>query len=153
MSFRPTSEEEKAAQLEFLELLRSDENSANREREEGHFTASAWIVSTDRDVTLLTHHKKLGKWIQLGGHTDGDFDFRHVARKEAEEESGLKSLRLIKQEPIGLDKHLIPEHKGVKAHYHYDVRFLFEADPGETLVVQEAESHELKWVPAKSVIV
>ena len=41
---------------------------------------------------LLTHHRKLDRWLQLGGHADGDRDLARVALKEAEEESGLAGL-------------------------------------------------------------
>jgi 8-oxo-dGTP pyrophosphatase MutT (NUDIX family) len=99
---------------------------------------------------LLTHHKKLGRWLQLGGHADGDSQVMRVASREAEEESGLKQLALVSREIFDIDVHLIPERGQEPAHYHYDVRFLFEADKNETLVVSE-ESNDLAWVPLVSI--
>jgi 8-oxo-dGTP pyrophosphatase MutT (NUDIX family) len=112
----------------------------------GHLTGSAWIVSPDRTRVLLTHHLKLDKWLQLGGHADGDGDLLAVALREAREESGLTQVRPLANEIFDLDRHLIPARKSEPAHYHYDLRFLIEADPGETLVLAHSESKELAWV-------
>jgi len=111
----------------------------------GHLTGSAWIVDPARTRTLLTHHRKLDKWLQLGGHADGDSDLRAVALREAREESGLTRLRLVADEPFDVDRHLIPERKSVPAHFHYDLRFVIEADPAEPLAISD-ESHDLAWV-------
>ena len=111
----------------------------------GHLTGSAWIVSPDRARTLLTHHHQLDKWLQLGGHADGDPDLPAVAMREAREESGLTRLRAVAAAPFDVDRHLIPGRKGVPAHYHYDLRFMVEADPTEPLVISH-ESKDLAWV-------
>jgi 8-oxo-dGTP pyrophosphatase MutT (NUDIX family) len=116
----------------------------------GHLTGSAWIVSPDRRRTLLTHHHKLDKWLQLGGHADGDGDLLAVAMREAKEESGLTRLRAIRGAIFDLDRHWIPERKGEPAHYHYDCRFLIEADPDERLTVS-SESKDLAWVELERV--
>ncbi len=116
----------------------------------GHLTGSAWIVDAARTRTLLTHHRKLDKWLQLGGHADGDPDLRAVALREAREESGLTRLRLVDEAPFDVDRHLIPERKGTPAHYHYDLRFMIEADPAEPLAVSD-ESHDLAWVELERV--
>jgi 8-oxo-dGTP pyrophosphatase MutT (NUDIX family) len=93
---------------------------------------------------LLTHHRKLDRWLQLGGHSDGDPDTLAVARREAEEESGLP-VRVLGTAIFDLDVHEIPARKGDPAHYHYDVRFIFVADH-EGFEVSD-ESHDLAWVP------
>ena len=117
----------------------------------GHLTGSAWIVSLDRTLTLLTHHLKLDKWLQLGGHADGEGDLRAVARREAREESGLAGLRAVASEIFDLDRHWIPPRKADPGHYHYDLRFMFEADPGEPLAISN-ESKDLAWVEMGRVI-
>jgi 8-oxo-dGTP pyrophosphatase MutT (NUDIX family) len=116
----------------------------------GHLTGSAWVVSADRQRTLLTHHRKLDKWLQLGGHADGDPDLLAVALREAQEESGLTSVRPISRELFDVDRHLIPARKTDPAHWHYDLRFIFEADDEERLVVT-SESKDLAWVPLSDV--
>jgi 8-oxo-dGTP pyrophosphatase MutT (NUDIX family) len=118
---------------------------AERSLAVGHLTGSAWIVDPSRTRVLLTHHAKLNKWLQLGGHADGDLDLYAVALKEAREESGLETVRLISADVFDVDRHWIPDHRAVPGHYHYDVRYLFEADPREALRVS-AESKAVAWV-------
>ncbi|MBS0574915.1 MAG: NUDIX hydrolase [Proteobacteria bacterium] len=109
----------------------------------GHFTGSAWLVSGDGQRVLLTHHRKLGRWFQLGGHADGDDDLMRVALREAEEESGLRGLAV---EPgiFDLDRHRIPARAGEPEHWHYDVRYIVRAGASEDFVVGD-ESHALAW--------
>ena len=65
--------------LLFQRLLDDREDPFRRERLSGHFTASTWLVSADGGRTLLTHHRKLGMWLQLGGHADGERDLTIAA--------------------------------------------------------------------------
>ncbi|AWH53331.1 NUDIX hydrolase [Stenotrophomonas sp. ESTM1D_MKCIP4_1] len=139
-----------ALAAEFGTLIDDVEDSFCRERLAGHFTASCWLVSADSQRLLLTHHRKLQRWLQLGGHADGDRDLARVALKEAEEESGLTGLVLDDPAIFDLDKHWIPEHKGVPGHWHYDVRFVIRAVGGETFVLSE-ESLDLAWRPVAEV--
>jgi 8-oxo-dGTP pyrophosphatase MutT (NUDIX family) len=113
----------------------------------GHLTASAFVTDRERRHLLLIHHKALGRWLQPGGHADGDPDLRAVARREVLEETGLAALDLVTPRPFDLDIHSIPERRGVPAHLHYDVRFLFEADRGLALQGDEREVHGAAWVP------
>lgn len=127
----------------FRELSEGGTIAYRRERLEGHFTGSSWLVSGDGRRVLLTHHRKLGRWLQLGGHADGDEDLARVAVREAEEESGLSGLR-VEPAIFDLDRHWIPERKDVPSHWHYDVRFVVHAGEGEAFVVSE-ESLDLAW--------
>ena len=111
----------------------------------GHVTGSAWIMDLERSHVLLTHHRKLDQWFQLGGHSDGDPNTLEVALREGQEESGLDTLRPISENIFDVDVHLIPERKNEPAHYHYDVRFLLEADQLSPLTIS-GESNELSWV-------
>ena len=128
---------------EFTALLRDPEDPFLRARLAGHFTASAWLVDRTGQRVLLTHHRKLGIWVQLGGHADGDRDLAAVALREAEEESGLPDLR-VEAEVFDLDRHWIPERREVPGHWHYDVRYVVHAGMNEAFVVSE-ESHALAW--------
>lgn len=131
-----------AATIAFVE---AEVECLRRECGPGHLTGSAWVVSPDRTRTLLTHHHKLDKWLQLGGHADGDPDLLAVALREAREESGLTNVRAVSAEIFDVDRHWIPARKSDPGHWHYDLRFLIEADPAEALVIS-SESKDLAWV-------
>ena len=111
----------------------------------GHITGSAWIIDLDRSHVLLTHHRKLDAWFQLGGHSDGDPNTLDVALREGQEESGLNNLKPVSEAIFDVDVHLIPARKNEPDHYHYDVRFLLEADRRAALTIS-SESNELAWV-------
>ena len=109
----------------------------------GHFTASSFILSPDGRSVLLIHHRKLGRWLQPGGHVEeGDADVVAASRREALEETGLGGLsgpvlavnlnparRVVAGYSIpsifDVDIHAIPAHGGEPAHEHFDVRFLY----------------------------
>lgn len=109
----------------------------------GHFTGSAWLVSADGERVLLTHHRKLDRWLQLGGHADGDPDLARVALREAEEESGLSGL-VVEGGIFDLDRHAIPARGSEPEHWHYDVRYVVRAGGSEDFAVSD-ESHALAW--------
>ena len=119
-----------------------------RELLEGHVTGSAWVLD-QRGRTLLTHHRKLGIWVQLGGHADGDSDIAAVALREAVEESGIDRLALVSAEIFDIDIHRIPARGAEPAHYHYDCRFLIRA--GDEGYVVSDESHDLAWIALDSI--
>lgn len=128
---------------EFADFLRSHADVFERRHAVGHFTGSAWVVSADGARTLLTHHRKLGLWLQPGGHADGEMDLANVALREAEEETGLIGVR-VEPAIFDIDRHLIPARGSESAHWHYDVRFVVTAGADERFVVSE-ESHALAW--------
>jgi 8-oxo-dGTP pyrophosphatase MutT (NUDIX family) len=114
----------------------------------GHVTGSAWILSSDRRRVLLVRHRKLGRWLQPGGHADGDPDVLAVALREAREETGLERLALLPgalgSVPLDVDVHEIPARPGEPAHLHHDVRFLLIAEPGQMLR-RSKESEDVAW--------
>lgn len=136
--------DEAGVAAEFLSLLDDPADPFVRQRLAGHFTGSAWLVSADGQRVLLTHHRKLQRWLQLGGHADGDADLAQVALKEAEEESGLGGLVVEAAAPFDLDRHWIPERGAVPGHWHYDARYVVRAGASEAFVVSE-ESLALAW--------
>lgn len=137
-------ESEVAAQFTgLLDESPNDTHAFVRERLEGHFTASRWLVDRDGRRVLLTHHRKLGRWLQLGGHADGDTDLADVALREAEEESGLTDL-VVEGGLFDLDRHWIPSRGDVPGHWHYDARYVVRATGSEAFVVGH-ESLDLAW--------
>ena len=112
----------------------------------GHVTGSAWIVDRAGTAAVLLHHRKLGKWLQPGGHSDGERDVREVAVREAREESGLRSLVPAMRGIYDIDVHAIPARGADPAHAHYDVRFAFFADRREAPRLN-GESHAVAWIP------
>lgn len=128
----------------FLELLQSP-RCFFRTHLPGHITGSAWIINTRKNKALLIHHCKLNRWLQPGGHADGDENIMNVALREAQEETGLVNLTLLHNELFDIDIHLIPERQDFPAHFHYDVRFAFQANDTDNLILS-AESHTLKWI-------
>ena len=101
-------------------------------------------MSPSTQSVLLIHHRKLGRWLQPGGHADGMANLAEVATKEVAEETGLVSLDLV-WPAIDLDIHEIPEREEEPAHLHLDVRFLFVAD-GEITPTGNHEVKDVEWV-------
>ena len=144
-AYVPADPREAAMRARLVAFVAEHHDAFERTLATGHVTASAWVVDPARTHALLAHHRKLGKWLQLGGHVDGDADVRRAALREAREESGLTSLRFASDGIYDLDVHPIPARPGEPAHDHYDVRFALEADPAELLVTSD-ESHALAWI-------
>jgi len=130
----------------FREFVTAHPDCFERSLSIGHLTGAAWIVDATGDSVLLTHHRKLNCWLQLGGHADGDTNMLQVALREAWEESGLDSLAQVTPGIFDLDIHRIPERKGEPEHLHYDVRFVL-LHPGTGEFEVSEESHDLAWVP------
>lgn len=141
--FGARDEQDSGAARLFESFVREQVDCAQRELQIGHLTGSAWLVSADGARILLTHHRKLDRWLQLGGHADGASDMASVALREAEEESGLTDLS-VEPEIFDLDRHWIPEYDEMPGHWHYDMRFVVQANGGEEFAVSE-ESHALAW--------
>lgn len=134
----------------FIDFVRTEGDCFERSLAVGHVTGSAWIVNADGSQVLLTHHRKLDRWLQLGGHADGDPDVFAVALKEAREESGLSDFAAVIEGIFDLDIHPIPARKSDPEHLHYDVRYLLRATGATDYVVSD-ESHDLRWVPLDEV--
>ena len=113
----------------------------------GHVTASCFILDPDGERLLLHHHKRLNRWLQMGGHVEGDEQPVEAALREGREESGLDDLELVVDEIFDLDVHGIPAAKGEPDHAHYDVRFLACTRAPERIVIDAEESNALQWVP------
>jgi 8-oxo-dGTP pyrophosphatase MutT (NUDIX family) len=138
-------EEEEIAKFGDLRGLSSAE-LFHRETMPAHFTASAMVIDARAKATVLVFHRKLGKWLQPGGHADGDVELASVALKEAREETGLSLLELAGDEMFDFGVTAIPAHGSCPAHSHYDVRFLIWGDALER-PIPSAETPLVKWIP------
>jgi len=143
-NYSPTDELEIDHTATTLEFINKNWNCTSVDNLAGHVTASGWVLSPCRTQTLLTHHRKLNRWLQLGGHIEDDATVQEAALREVSEESGITQLNLLRNSIFDIDVHTIPTRKGVSAHHHYDLRFLFEAE--KTGFVVSHESNELAWV-------
>ena len=141
--------EQKITADKMLDFVRSTPHCFERSHAAGHMTGSAWLLNPAGDKALLTLHHNLQRWMQTGGHADGDPDTLRVALKEAEEESGITGIVPISGEIFDIDIHLIPARpaKSEPAHYHYDVRYLLRA-PHEQYAISQ-ESDDLAWWSAE----
>ncbi|MEO6685452.1 MAG: NUDIX hydrolase [Dyadobacter sp.] len=149
-SYLPTEGVETEMYLETIQFIKDNSECFERTLQIGHITASGWVISPNKDKVLLMHHRKLDRWFQPGGHADGDPDVLHVAEKEVEEETGASNLKRVKEGIFDVDVHLIPANSKDPAHYHYDIRFVFEAKPEDELVIN-IESKEVRWVPVEDI--
>ena len=138
--------------IKMLNFFDNHDGCFEKDNLPGHFTGSAWVISPDKNKILMTHHKKLNMWLQLGGHADGEKDLKSVALKEAKEESGFNNFSILSEEIFDLDIHKIELMNEEPEHLHYDVRFLFEADPNEQDIIISEESHDVKWIHLDDVL-
>jgi 8-oxo-dGTP pyrophosphatase MutT (NUDIX family) len=149
------SSEEESARLAMLELLASEPDCFSRSSPKAHFTASAWVLDRAGERAVLLYHRKLSKWLQPGGHADGDQNLPAVALKEAQEETGLTALSLLSSDIFDLDVHQIPAQAGIEQHFHYDVRFLVGVtceNPSAETLLQNSESRALAWCSLAQVL-
>ena len=141
-----TSYNEEVDMLErVISFVESNNNCFDRTNLEGHITGSALLVNPEGNKVLLTHHKKLNKWLQFWGHSDGNPDTWSVALRETIEESGIEDIYFVSYDILDIDVHTIPKNntKGEPEHFHYDVRFLIKSKTEEFKISDE--SNELKW--------
>lgn len=150
-SYVPADELENRMYLETIQFINDNPDCFERTLLKGHVTASGWVVSPEHDQVLLMHHRKLDRWFQPGGHADGDPDVLRVAAKEVEEETGVSNLKIAREAIFDVDVHFIPANSKDPAHYHYDIRFVFEADPEAGLVIN-SESKDVRWVPLQEIV-
>ena len=129
-----------------IAFIENNPNAFERTNLSGHVNGSAWVLSKDGKRSLLNFHKKLNRWLQFGGHSDGNPDTWAVALREAVEETGMHDLSFVMTDIFDVDVHTIPENlkKGEPEHLHYDIRFLLRAQSDDFVVSEESKL--LKWV-------
>lgn len=131
-----------------LELLSNSADVFSRAHfTPGHVTASCFIVDATRGALLLHHHRRLNRWLQMGGHVEGDEAPLAAALREGAEESGLRDLDLAADGIFDVDVHGIPAGKGEPDHRHFDVRYVARTATPDAVVIDPNESNDLAWVP------
>ncbi|MFF9096625.1 NUDIX hydrolase [Streptomyces sp. NPDC014802] len=125
----------------YLDHLAAHPDGMWKACEAGHLTASALVIDPDHGRVLLTLHRKLRMWLQMGGHCEPqDATLAAAALREAGEESGIAGLRLLPGGPVRLDRHPIPP----PCHWHLDVQYAVLAPPGSVQQISD-ESLDLRW--------
>ena len=112
----------------------------------GHITASCFIVDASQSRLLLHRHRRLGRWLQMGGHVDSNERAVEAALREGREESGLADLELLERRFIDVDVHEIPAGRGEPAHRHFDVRYLATTAAPDSIRIAADESDDLVWI-------
>ena len=141
---------------QFLKLLQSEKCFHRKHFLPGHITASSILINKDNDLILMNYHKSLNRWLNFGGHCDGEEDVLAVAIRETMEESGLTAFKPVTADIVDIDIHTIPAHpdKGEPEHVHFDIRYVMRMTENQKPVVSE-ESLKLEWMTfndARSVI-
>lgn len=148
-NYIPQNEQEKCDKDLMLEFINKFDDVLTRENKMGHFTASSWIVNKERTKVLMIYHNIYDSWAWTGGHCDGDSDLLHVALKEAEEETGLKNIKVLTPDIASLEIVTVDGHvkrgKYVCSHVHLNCTFLLEADEEELLKIKPDENSGVKW--------
>ena len=143
-SYKPESKKDFYTKKQFISFIENNPDCLSRENLPGHITCSSWIYNLEEDRFLLTHHRKLNKWLQLGGHADKCFDPLEVAINEAVEESGIYQICVLDRNPVHLDIHKIADN-----HYHYDIRFCFKVYKDN--FIASDESFNLTWTTLEKI--
>jgi 8-oxo-dGTP pyrophosphatase MutT (NUDIX family) len=150
LDYKPFNERESLDREVMLDYISNTEDILTRENKIAHMTTSAWIVNKERTKVLMIYHNIYDSWAWVGGHADGDDDLIHVAKKEIEEETGIKNVKLLLDGIYGLNVITVDNHikrgKVVNSHLHFDIEFLFEADENDMIRIKEDENSGVRWI-------
>lgn len=150
LDYKPFNEREALDREVMLDYISNTEDILTRENKIAHMTTSAWIVNKERTKVLMIYHNIYDSWAWVGGHADGDEDLIHVAKKEIEEETGIKNVKLLLDGIYGLNVITVDNHikrgKVVNSHLHFDIEFLFEADENDMIRIKEDENSGVRWI-------
>ena len=152
----PWNEQEETDRRELLRRLYSGEQLYTRENASAHLTASAWVVSPDRQKVLLAYHNLYNSWAWLGGHADGEQDLLAVALREVREESGVQTVVPVTPELFSLEILTVDGHEKhgqyVSSHLHLNVSYLLEADPDQPIRRKADENSAVGWFTPEEAI-
>ena len=148
--YAPFNEQEERDRDEIMKRLIRDFRVYERINRTAHMSASAWVVSPDRQYVLMAYHNLYRSWSWLGGHADGERDLMQVAQREVTEESGVQNVRPLSDEIFSVEILTVDGHEKrgeyVPSHLHLNVTYLFEADMDENLRVKPDENSAVGWI-------
>lgn len=154
-SYKPYNEQEEKDKQTMLRYIGNFDNVLTRENTFGHFTASSWAVNQERTKVLMIYHNIYQSWAWTGGHADGEADLLNVAIRELKEETGIKNVKILKDDIFSLEILTVDGHvkrgEYVSSHVHLNLSYLLEVDENEILHIKEGENSGVKWVPIEEV--
>lgn len=150
-TYTPFNTEEQAMHQRLTQFVRDHAQCFERSLKIGHITGSAWIVNADRSKVLMIHHRKLDRWLQPGGHSDGDSNTLNVALREAQEETCLQNIQPVSEAIFDIDIHTIPGRGDEPEHEHFDVRFMLQANDEDRIARME-ETNDIAWMDLDEVL-
>jgi 8-oxo-dGTP pyrophosphatase MutT (NUDIX family) len=145
---------DEATKNRFIHFVENNKNYYSRENPIGHITCSMLVLNESKDKTLLTHHKKLKCWLQLGGHWDNpeETSLDTAIRETSEEGYGNKPIVchvFLNNLPLDIDDHLVNDKTG--EHTHFDICYVCIV-PDEFIINISDESFDLKWFSIDEII-
>ena len=147
--YQPDNEQEERDKAVMLSLLDAKPDIYTRENQVAHMTASAWLLNKTHDKVLMIYHNIYHSWSWTGGHADGDRDLLAVAKREAEEETGVTDIKAVTEDIFSIEILTVDGHEKrgayVPSHLHLNVTYLLEADEEEVLRVKPDENSGVKW--------
>lgn len=148
LNYQPFNEQEEKDKELLLKVI-EQKDVLTRKNTIGHFTVSCWVLNQSHDKVLMCFHKVYNSWSWLGGHVDGEKNFKKVALKEVREESGLENVSFMSDDLFSLEVLTVDGHvkrgKYVSSHLHYNVTYLMEANDQDELKIKEDENKGLRW--------
>ncbi|MCI6536286.1 MAG: NUDIX hydrolase [Lachnospiraceae bacterium] len=147
--YQPYNEQEERDKVLILEWIKNNENAFSRDNLVAHMTASAWVVNKDRSKVLMVYHNIYNSWSWLGGHADGETDLLSVAIREVKEEAGISHVVPVTEDIFSMESLTVDGHvkngKYVSSHLHFNVTYLLEADPDESVSIKADENSGVAW--------
>ncbi len=146
----PYNEQEEKDKETMLKYMNTFDDVLTRNNEFGHFTASAWAVNKEKTKLLMIKHNIYKTWAWTGGHADGDTDLLQTAIRELQEETGVKNVKVLKDDIFSLEIICVNGHvkrgKYVSSHVHLNLTYLLEVDENEVLNIKQDENSGVKWI-------